>query len=163
MGLMRRLGLKAETRDDGAFDAILFDADGVVQTTDEKWWSTRLTALIGTERPGPGRNASSATSWPRRSPPWPGGPPFAGPLGEVLARSGQVTTPASRGADACGITSTWTPVWWRPSSELRAKAIRCALATNQHPERAAYMRENLGYDEIFDGPLLLLRARGGQA
>ena len=35
--------------------------------------------------------------------------------------------------------------------ELRADGVRCALATNQHPERAAYMRENLGYDEVFDG------------
>ena len=30
-----------------AFDAILFDADGVVQTTDEKWFYA-MTELIGT-------------------------------------------------------------------------------------------------------------------
>ena len=31
-----------------AFDAILFDADGVLQDTDEKWFYA-MTALIGTD------------------------------------------------------------------------------------------------------------------
>jgi hypothetical protein len=31
-----------------AFDAILFDADGVVQTTDDKWFYA-MTALIGND------------------------------------------------------------------------------------------------------------------
>ncbi|HET8600496.1 MAG TPA: HAD family hydrolase, partial [Segeticoccus sp.] len=34
---------------------------------------------------------------------------------------------------------------------LRASGTRCYLATNQHAFRTAYMREHLGYDQLFDG------------
>jgi putative hydrolase of the HAD superfamily len=33
---------------------------------------------------------------------------------------------------------------------LRAAGVRCCLATNQDVRRAAYMREELGYDELLD-------------
>ena len=74
--------------------------------------------------------------------------PFAGPLGEVLAKW-KVTTPAAE------VLQMWHHVNVDPGvvaavRELRASGVRCALATNQHPERAAYMRESLGYDEVFD-------------
>ena len=70
---------------------------------------------------------------------------FAGPLGEVLAKW-QITTPSDE------VLQMWHHVNVDAGvvaavQELRASGIRCALATNQHPERAAYMRESLGYDE----------------
>jgi putative hydrolase of the HAD superfamily len=33
---------------------------------------------------------------------------------------------------------------------LRARGLTCAIATNQHRERAAYMRRELGYERLFD-------------
>lgn len=33
---------------------------------------------------------------------------------------------------------------------LQGAGVRCHLATNQQPTRAAYMRRDLGYDELFD-------------
>jgi HAD superfamily hydrolase (TIGR01509 family) len=130
----------------GAFDAILFDADGVLQSTDEKWFYA-MTALIGTddekqvERFFGDIMAAELPSLAGRL-------PFEGPLGEALA-TWRITTPAAE------VLQLWHHVdvdrgVVAAVSELRAQGIRCALATNQHPERAAYMRENLGYDEVFD-------------
>lgn len=35
-------------------------------------------------------------------------------------------------------------------TRLRRRGLRCYLATNQEPYRIAYMRERMGFDEIFD-------------
>lgn len=129
-----------------AFDAILFDADGVMQSTDEKWFYA-MTALIGTadeEQVAGFFDDIMAAELPSLA----GQAPFAGPLGEVLARW-KITTPAAE------VLQMWHHVNVDAGvvaavQELRAGGVRCALATNQHPERAAYMRENLGYDEMFD-------------
>jgi putative hydrolase of the HAD superfamily len=129
-----------------AFDAILFDADGVLQATDEKWFYA-MTALIGTddeEQLGQFFGHIMTAELPSLA----GQRPFEGPLGEVLTRW-NVTTPAAE------VLELWHHVDVDQGvvaavRELRADGIRCALATNQHPERAAYMRENLGYDEVFD-------------
>ena len=127
-------------------DAILFDADGVLQATDEKWFYA-TTALIGTE------NQEQVSRFfgdimTAELPSLAGERPFAGPLGEVLARW-KVTTPAAE------VLRLWHHLdvdrgVVAAVQELRAQGIRCALATNQHPERAAYMRDNLGYAEVFD-------------
>ncbi|HET6625221.1 MAG TPA: HAD-IA family hydrolase [Nocardioidaceae bacterium] len=37
------------------------------------------------------------------------------------------------------------------AGELRGSGLRCCLATNQNSFRAAYMKQSLGYDEVFDG------------
>jgi HAD superfamily hydrolase (TIGR01509 family) len=127
------------------FDAILFDADGVVQTTDEKWWFA-LTELIGPNDPDRVQRFLGdimAAELPALA----GTTTFAGPLGEVL-RLWEVTTPASE------VLRMWQHIEVDFSMiaairELTAQGVRCALATNQHPERAAYMRDTLGYDEVF--------------
>ena len=36
------------------------------------------------------------------------------------------------------------------AKELREQGLVCALGTNQHRERAAYMRRELGYERVFD-------------
>lgn len=129
-----------------AFDAILFDADGVMQSTDEKWFYA-MTALIGTDdedRVAQFFGDIMAAELPSLA----GRRAFVGPLGEVLA-TWEISTPAAEvlqlwhhiDVDAQVVTAV---------QELRAAGVRCALATNQHPERAAYMRESLGYDEVFD-------------
>ncbi len=129
-----------------AFDTILFDADGVLQATDEKWFYA-MTGLIGTddkEQVGRFFGDIMAAELPSLA----GETPFAGALGEVLARW-QVAEPAAE------VLRLWHHVdvdhaVLAALPDLRAQGVRCALATNQHPERAAYMRENLGYDEVFD-------------
>jgi putative hydrolase of the HAD superfamily len=129
----------------GRFDAILFDADGVVQTTDEKWWFA-LAWLIG---PSDANRVQSFLSdiMFAELPALAGTTTFAGPLSEVLQRW-EVTTPASE------VLRMWQHIDVDASMisairGLTAQGVRCALATNQHPERAAYMRKTLGYDEIF--------------
>jgi putative hydrolase of the HAD superfamily len=129
-----------------AFDAILFDADGVVQATDEKWFYA-ITALIGTEDEEQVERFFGDIMT-AELPSLAGRAPFAGALGEVLARW-RITTPAAE------VLQLWHHVdvdrgVVATVQELRGRGVRCALATNQHPERAAYMRENLGYAEVFD-------------
>jgi putative hydrolase of the HAD superfamily len=126
-------------------EAILFDADGVVQTTDEKWWFA-FTDLIGSSDPDrvqPFLGDIMAAELPALA----GTTTFVGPLSEVLRRW-QVTTPAKE------VLRMWQHIDVDLSMiaairELTAQGMRCALATNQHPERAAYMRDTLGYDEVF--------------
>jgi HAD superfamily hydrolase (TIGR01509 family) len=128
------------------FDAILFDADGVVQNTDEKWFYA-MTALIGSD------DEKQVTRFigdimAAERPALAGRSPFVGPLGEVLDRW-QVQMPAAE------VLQLWHHIDVDSAvvsaiGELRASGVRCGLATNQHAERAAYMRENLGYDEVFD-------------
>jgi putative hydrolase of the HAD superfamily len=129
-----------------AFDAILFDADGVLQATDEKWFYA-MTALIGTDDEEQVERFFGDTMAAELSS-LAGHRPFEGPLGEVLSRW-NVTKPAAE------VLRLWHHVdvdrdVVAAVQELRADGVRCALATNQHPERAAYMRENLGYDAVFD-------------
>ena len=127
------------------FDAILFDADGVVQTTDEKWWFA-LTDLIGPSDPDRVQRFLGdimAAELPALA----GTTTFVGPLAEVLRRW-EVTIPASE------VLSRWQHIdvdfsMIAAIRELTGQGVRCALATNQHPERAAYMRDTLGYDEVF--------------
>jgi putative hydrolase of the HAD superfamily len=127
------------------FEAILFDADGVVQTTDEKWWFA-LTELAGAGDPDRVQRFLGdimAAELPALA----GTTTFVGPLAEVLRRW-RVTTPASE------VLSMWQHIDVDASMiaairDLTAQGVRCALATNQHPERAAYMRDTLGYDEVF--------------
>jgi len=117
-----------------------------VQGTDEKWFYA-MTALIGTEdEEQVARFFGDIMT--AELPSLAGERPFEGPLGDVLERW-NVTTPAGE------VLAMWHHVdvdrgVVAAVQELRARAIRCALATNQHPERAAYMRVNLGYDEVFD-------------
>jgi putative hydrolase of the HAD superfamily len=129
-----------------AFDAILFDADGVVQTTDNKWFYA-MTALIGTDEEEKVERFFGDIMR-AELPSLAGHAPFVEPLGEVLARW-QVETPAAE------VLRLWHHIDVDPDvvaaiQRLRSEGVRCALATNQHPERAAYMRDNLDYDEVFD-------------
>jgi putative hydrolase of the HAD superfamily len=124
----------------------LFDADGVLQATDEKWFYA-MTALIGTDDEQEVERFFGDIMAAER-PSLAGQAPFVGPLGVVLARW-KVTTPAAE------VLQLWHHVdvdygVLAAVPDLRAQGVRCGLATNQHPERAAYMRENLGYDEVFD-------------
>jgi putative hydrolase of the HAD superfamily len=65
----------------------------------------------------------------------------------------------AHGADTAG-AERLAALWHRLETDprtvaaitaLRAGGTRCYLATNQHAFRTAYMREHLGYAELFDG------------
>ena len=127
-------------------DAILFDADGVVQNTDEKWFYA-MTALIGTDDEEQVRRFLGDIMTAEHSS-LTGREPFRGPLGAVLTRW-RVEMPAAE------VLRLWQHIDVDRAvvgaiQGLRAEGVRCALATNQHPERAAYMRENLSYTGLFD-------------
>ena len=129
------------------FDAILFDADGVMQTVDEEWWFA-MTALIGEGADEDRIKGFLGDVMTAELPSLAGRLPFLEPLRDVLERW-QVAMPAE------DVLTMWQhidvdPLMVDAVQELRAGGVRCALTTNQHPERAAYMRENLGYADVFD-------------
>ena len=77
-----------------------------------------------------------------------GSEPFAGPLGRVVSR-----WDLSAGVDE--LLDVWhhlvvDPDMLDAARSLRAEGIACGLGTNQHRERAAYLRRALGYDQLFD-------------
>jgi putative hydrolase of the HAD superfamily len=125
-------------------DTILFDADGVIQRPRagrRAAWQSLLgdggdvdafvTALFAAERPAvEGRSD------------------FIGSLPELLTRWRCCGTLA----DAL---AAWTMI--EPDEEalqtirdLRARGLRCHLATNQEPHRANFMSTMLGYASVFD-------------
>ena len=118
-----------------------------MQTTDETWFYA-MTALIDTEdEEQVARFFGDVMA--AELPSLAGRAPFVASLGEVLARW-RITTPAARGAAAVA-SRRCRPRRCGGRPGAAGAGIRCALATNQHPERATYVRENLGYDEVFDG------------
>ena len=147
MGPVRRLGLEVGTPVSLPFDTILFDADGVMQTVDEEWWFA-MTALIGDHADHDQVKRFLGDVMAAELPSLAGRLPFEGPLQEVLQRW-EVTRPAEEGLRMWQHIDV-DPLMVEAVQELRAAGLRCALTTNQHPERAAYMRDNLGYDEVFD-------------
>ena len=128
-----------------AVDVILFDADGVLQTTEEKWWFA-LSDLIGPADSGR-VTAFFADLQATERQALTGSAPFLPRLRELLERW-SVSTPAEE------VIELWQHIDVDPEMigavrELTAAGIRCALATNQHQERAAHMQQTLDYDEVF--------------
>jgi putative hydrolase of the HAD superfamily len=123
--------------------AVLFDADGVLQRA-VPGWKANLEGLVAPDRAeeflaevmlserGPSRGESS----------------FPDELAKVLTRW-NVTAPLD------DVLANWTRIEVFSDvvevvRELRATGTACYLATNQHAFRTAYMRANLGYDDLLD-------------
>ena len=128
-----------------AVDVILFDADGVLQTTEEKWWYA-LSDLIG---PADSDRVAAffADLQTTERATLTGVTPFLPRLRELLERW-SVSTPAEE------VIELWHHIDVDPEMitavrELTAAGTRCALATNQHWERATHMQQTLDYDEVF--------------
>jgi HAD superfamily hydrolase (TIGR01493 family) len=125
--------------------AVLFDCDGVLQRPSNDWRgeSGTLTGLSG-ERLEPFLDAVSDAEQPVLD----GSRPFVDVLDEVVHREGLDVDPA----DLIGVWQHLIvdPQMLDAARRLEAEGIECALGTNQHRERAAYMREALGYDSIFE-------------
>jgi putative hydrolase of the HAD superfamily len=122
---------------------VLFDADGVLQRA-LPGWLENLAALVPAGRAEEFvTEVMTAERLPLR-----GEGSFPDELAKVLARW-NVTTPLGE------VLANWARIEVFPDvldvvRRLRDAGIGCYLATNQHAFRTAYMRANLGYDELFD-------------
>lgn len=125
--------------------AVLFDCDGVLQRPANAW--TReigaATGLAGDSLTSFLADVSAAEQFVLN-----GSQPFAGPLAGVVERWGLPVR-------ADDLLHVWQHLVVEPRMldavrALREHGLTCAIATNQHRERAAYMRRELGYEQLFD-------------
>jgi putative hydrolase of the HAD superfamily len=124
--------------------AVLFDADGVLQRA-VPGWKANLEALV---TPGRAEEFLAEVMLSERGP-LRGESSFRDELAKVLTRW-NVTAPLDE------VLANWTRIEVFPDMvevvrELRATGTACYLATNQQAFRTAYMRANLGYDDLLDG------------
>lgn len=122
-------------------EAVLFDADGVVQTPSADW-QPALAELAG----HPERVAAFLGEiFTAEKPCLTGQAEFSTALSEVLARW-CIDAPVAE------ILQIWTMI--EPNAEIisviESLDIRCCLATNQQRHRAQYMSRELRYAELFD-------------
>ena len=129
--------------------AVLFDCDGVLQRPANDWRGdvARVTGLEGSDLDAFLDDAMTA-----EEPVLDGSEPFAVPLAAVLARWG-LSVPVEE------LLEVWQHIavdraMLDGAHALRAEGIVCALGTNQHRERAAYLRHELGYEDHFD-PMII--------
>lgn len=124
--------------------ALLLDADGVVQRA-ARVWRDELARLIDARQD---LDAFIADVVAAEKPCLTGAADFPVQLNAVLARW-RSATPIG---EALRI---WTDITVDHGilgavNAVRAGGLCCCLATNQHAERAAYMSAELGYSELFD-------------
>ena len=127
------------------FRAVLFDCDGVLQRPANDWMGEigTLTGLTGSALDSFLDDISSV-----EQPVLDGSEPYAVPLAAVLAEW-DLTVPVA------DLLQVWQHLsvdadMLDAARRLRAEGLVCGLGTNQHRERGAYMRRELGYERIFD-------------
>jgi HAD superfamily hydrolase (TIGR01509 family) len=125
--------------------AVLFDCDGVLQRPGNDW-AGEIGTATGLE--GAALDAFLDDVSAAEQPLLAGAEPFAVALTRVLA---DWHLPA-RAED---LLHVWQHLvvdagMLDAVRELRAQGLTCGIATNQHRERAAYMRRELGYEQLFD-------------
>jgi HAD superfamily hydrolase (TIGR01509 family) len=122
-------------------DWVLFDADGVIQST-RAGWMEELTAWAGS-RTEDFLLAVSAADVACLT-----GADFGAAMREVL-RQFEIDAPLEDVIDR----QFWIEVRQPMLAAVRAirdLGLRCGLATNQQNLRGAYMRSSLGFEKIFD-------------
>lgn len=123
--------------------ALLLDADGVMQENPPGWLD-RVTSCV----PEPDRERFAQDLWATEEDALAGRRTFGDVLDEVTARWG-VADEAER------LRSHWCEAEVDAGMvalvrEVRAAGTPCHLVTNQNELRAAYLRESLGYADLFD-------------
>jgi putative hydrolase of the HAD superfamily len=126
------------------YRAILFDADGVVQRP-AGVWRAEMAGLI---EPGADLDGFIADVVAAERPCLVGAADFPTELAGVLARWGSAT-------DVDAALSIWRDIIVDHEildavGALRRDGVICCVASNQHAQRAAYMRMQLRYDTAFD-------------
>ena len=121
---------------------LLLDADGVVQKL-PGGWRAALEPYLGA------RSEEFVTELAMDEQVCLRGEPFLPVLAKRLAGFGVAAPPSEVYAAAWERISA-DPAVLALADRLRAAGLGVHLATNQNPERAAYMRRELGYDARFD-------------
>jgi len=126
-------------------DAVLFDADGVVQTTSADFRPTLACAVGDAER----AEAFVADVFAAEKLALTGASDFREDLQEVLRRWA-VTLSVDE------VLRAWSMITPVPGvldfvAELRAREYPCFVASNQQPYRARHMSTSLGYADAFTG------------
>jgi len=121
---------------------LLLDADGVVQYL-PGGWRAALEPFLGE------RSEEFVTDLAMDEQACLRGEPFLPVLAERLARFG-VEVPAAEVYAAAWERIAADPAVLALADRLRAGGLGVHLATNQNPERATYMRRELGYADLFD-------------
>ncbi|HEX3406109.1 MAG TPA: HAD family hydrolase, partial [Caulobacteraceae bacterium] len=129
----------------GDFDAVLFDADGVIQLASD-YLHLRLTEALG--RAPSEREACMDAIFAAEAPALVGAASFEACLAPALRELGAP-------CDVATVLELWRDI--APDEavlalvgRLRARGVFCALASNQERNRARHMSETLGYARIFD-------------
>ncbi len=125
--------------------AILFDADGVIQTTHPPFLE-KLAAMLPPGDTGVEGFVEQVVALEKSG--LTGSGNFAASLGELLQ---QRRSPLSV-ADALQTLNTVKvdPGMLDAVAEIRRSGILCCLASNQQRHRAKYLSETLGYRDMFD-------------
>jgi putative hydrolase of the HAD superfamily len=125
-------------------EAVLFDADGVIQSRPGGWRGT-LDRALGFE----GSCADFLKDvYAAEVPSLAGGQNFADSLSDLLAKW------ACR-ASLNDALRVWTTITCQTPvldvvERLRREGVLCCIASNQEPYKATYMSQVLGYAELFD-------------
>lgn len=131
-------------RSSDAVRAILFDADGVIQRTRGNWRAD-FAKLLGRDDQ---LDTFIAELFAAEKPCLIGQADFASQLAAVLGRW-----------DSSGTVADALSIWENIEADagvlamiasLRRSGVGCYLASNQQAHRAAYMRDVLGYETLFD-------------
>lgn len=123
---------------------LLLDADGVVQTSSPGWLES-LTDLCGKTDSA---EAFLEDVFAAERPTLTGRGSFRPALAEVLARWESAAT-VDEAIRLWQLIEPQTAVL-EQARRLRDRGVRVCLATNQQPERAAFMTDSLGYRDHFD-------------
>ena len=123
---------------------VLFDADGVVQRVGGDGWRARVTRYLGDRT-----EEFVATLDELEAPALTGTGDFTAGLTRTLTDFGVDADPDEF------YEGVWLAMETLPDTvaligSLREAGLSVHLVTNQHPRRAAYMKERLGYDAVFD-------------
>lgn len=123
--------------------ALLLDADGVMQQNPDGWLDA-VTRYVAPDR----RRRFADDLFATEQDAMRGRRRFADVLDEVCARWG-IPDRADELRRLWGRVEV-DPGMVRLVRDLRAGGLPCHLATNQNDERAAYLRDGLGYADLFD-------------
>ena len=125
---------------------ILFDADGVLQSI-EPGWEQEMTSFLGPRAATDGP-AFLYEIFVAERPTMTGRTDFADAVSAVLRRFDVSASVDAVLAPSTRIVPDTTMI--EAVQDLRGAGLQCCLATNQQSRRAAVMRANLGYDQVFD-------------
>ena len=129
--------------------ALLFDADGVMQRASWSDPQSALAAILGRPRAELEQLTRELLDAER---------PSLGGAGHFVEDIRGVLLRWQLEARLDAVLAIWTTLEVDPAMvgavrSLRARGLACCLATNQNPHRAAYMSTELGYAQLFDREL----------